>query len=236
MFSKALFRVTTSSKKPASIGSYGLAAAKQYHVQHPDQPMAVLESAATIGGVWAEHRLYPSLKTNNLLGTYEYPDFPMDTATFGVSPGKHIPGPVVHAYLKVYAQRFSIYDLIRFRTKVVSAEHQPEGGWILSLVSGSDNREPESEEKEQPQTRLFTKRLIVATGLVSQPFMPHIEGQETFGAPLFHAKDFLLHANTADPAQTGRVTVFGGTKFAWDAVYAYGTRGVKVDWVIRGLS
>jgi hypothetical protein len=30
------------------------------------------------------------------------------------------------------------------------------------------------------------------------------------------------------------VTVFGGTKLAWDAIYNYATNGIQVDWVIRG--
>jgi len=193
--------------------------------------MAVLDSASSIGGVWAEHRLYPGLKSNNLLGAYEYPDFPMDTPTFGVKPGEHIPGHVVHAYHEAYAKHFGFFDLCRFKTKVVSAEHKPEGGWILTLVTGFDDQEP---ERELPLSRLSTRRLIVASGLTSEPFMPHIKGQESFGAPLFHAKEFLQHADTVDPAKSKRVTILGGTKFAWDAAYAYGTKGVQVDWVIRG--
>ncbi|OCL02531.1 hypothetical protein AOQ84DRAFT_268633, partial [Glonium stellatum] len=80
-------------------GWYGLAAAKTYVELHPTEDVVVLESASTVGGVWAQHRLYPGLRSNNMLGTYEYPDFPMDSATFGVQPGEHIPGPVVHQYL-----------------------------------------------------------------------------------------------------------------------------------------
>jgi cation diffusion facilitator CzcD-associated flavoprotein CzcO len=68
--------------------------------------------------------------------------------------------------------------------------------------------------------------------MTSQPFLPHFEGQEHFGAPIFHIRDFPKEANTLDTAKT--VTVLGGTKSAWDAVYAYGIKGIKVNWVIRG--
>lgn len=182
----------------------------------------MLDSSATIGGTWAEHRLYPGLKSNNMLGTYEYPDFPMDTETFGVQPGQHIPGTVIHKYLTAYAQKFDIFDKIRFNHKVEAAEHQEGGGWVLTakdVNTGAD-------------VKLFAKKLVVATGLTSEAFLPHFEGQEQFGAPVFHGKDFLQHADTLKTAHS--VTVFGGTKTAWDLVYQYATKGIEVNWVIRG--
>jgi hypothetical protein len=171
------------------------------------------------------------LKSNNLIGTYEYPDFPLDGEKYGVKQRQHLPGSVIHAYHEEYAKHFGIFDLIRFKTRVVSAEHQPNGGWELSICKDFDVH---NAEKSLPVVKLFTRRLIVATGLTSDPFLPHFEGQETYGAPLFHARDFLKHKDTVDPTKVQRVTVFGGSKSAWDAVYAYGTKGVPVDWVIRG--
>ncbi len=205
-------------------GVFGLAVAKTFHQLHPDKSLALLDSGSTLGGVWAKDRLYPGLKTNNMLGTYEYPDFPMDSETFGVKQGEHMTGEVMYRYLTKYAEKFDIIDKIRYRTAVSTAEHQEgaEGGWILTAQIG-----------EECSHRIFARKLVVATGLTSEPFLPHIDGQEEFGAPMFHGKDFIKHAATLDTAK--RVTVFGGTKSAWDAVYAYATRGVKVDWVIRGM-
>ncbi len=80
-----------------------------------------MEASSTPGGVWAKHRLYPGLKSNNMLGTYEYPDFPLDSETFGVKPGEHIPGTVLHEYLTKYAEKFGILDKIRCNSKVVTA-------------------------------------------------------------------------------------------------------------------
>ncbi|KAK0620523.1 hypothetical protein B0T14DRAFT_432051 [Immersiella caudata] len=202
-------------------GIAGLSAAKGYHQLNPDKSLVVLDGSSSLGGVWAEERLYPGLRTNNMLGTYEYPDFPMDTETFGIKPGEFIPGTVMHKYLTKYAEKFDILDKIRYRSKVLTAEHQDgsDGGWILTVQSGSS------------ETRLAARKLIMATGFTSDPFLPHFEGQEEFGMPLFHGKRFLQHADTLDSAKT--VTVFGGTKSAWDAVYAYGIKGIKVNWVIR---
>ncbi|KAK4183473.1 hypothetical protein QBC35DRAFT_97983 [Podospora australis] len=203
-------------------GIAGLAAAKTYHQLNPEKTLAILEAAADLGGVWTKGRLYPGLKSNNMLGTYEYPDFPMDTETFGVKSGEHIPGIVMYQYLAKYAEKFDIADKIRYQHKVLTAEHQDSsssGGWILTVVNNGKEKS------------LRSSRLILATGLTSEPFLPDFRGQESFGAPLFQTASFQKHACTLDTAKS--VTVFGGTKSAWDAVYAYATRGIKVDWVIR---
>ncbi|KAK8003216.1 hypothetical protein PG989_002935 [Apiospora arundinis] len=202
-------------------GWYGLAAAKQYHCTNPDASLVIFDSQSSLGGTWADERLYPGLKTNNLLGTFEYPDFPMDTATFGVETDHHIPGMVVNKYLKAYAEEFGIADRIRLETKVRSAEHHDEiGGWTLSVEDANGNK-----------TKVSARKLIIASGLTSEPFLPHFEGQETYGGSIFHSKHFKQNSETLHTAKNA--TIFGGTKFAWDAVYAYATAGVAVDWVIR---
>ena len=47
----------------------------------------------SIGGVWAKERIYPGLRSNNLLGTFELPSYPVHKE-LGVKPGEHIPGEV----------------------------------------------------------------------------------------------------------------------------------------------
>ncbi|KAK4176132.1 hypothetical protein QBC36DRAFT_188164 [Triangularia setosa] len=202
-------------------GIAGLSSAKIYHQLNNDKTLAILDDKESVGGVWAKSRLYSELRTNNMLGTYQFPDFPMTTEQFGVKPGDHIPGIIVHEYLASYAEKFGIADKIRFHHKVVTAEHRDgsDGGWILTM------------EHDGKPSKILAKKLIVATGVTSEPFLPRIDGQGEFSAPLFHSADFLQHADTLKT--TDRVTVFGGSKSAWDAVYAYGTRGIKVDWVIR---
>lgn len=146
----------------------------------------------------------------------------MDTETFGVHPREHIPGEIVCRYINAYAQKFGIADKVRSGHKVVTAEHQEtvEGGWVLTV-----------RDKNQEEKKVFARRLIIATGLTSEPWLPHFEGQESFGGKIFHGKHFQQNADTLETAKT--VTIFGATKFAWDAVYAYGTAGVKVNWIVR---
>jgi cation diffusion facilitator CzcD-associated flavoprotein CzcO len=161
-----------------------------------------------------------------MLGTYEFSDFPMDPEIYDLKPGQHIPGPTMHKYLTNYAERFDLVKRIRFETKVESAEHKEGGGWLLRLTAGF------KDENALGGDEIYTKKLVLATGLTSDPFLPKIAGSEIFDAPLFHSKEFLDYEDTLQTAKT--VTVFGGTKSAWDAVYAYASKGVKVDWVIRG--
>ncbi|EPS36892.1 hypothetical protein H072_9554 [Dactylellina haptotyla CBS 200.50] len=208
-------------------GWYGLCAAKTYLQVHPETNLVVLEEAATAGGVWAKHRLYPGLKSNNQyglydpnLGTYEYPDFPMKP--FGVEPATHIPGEVVHEYLVAYATKFNVFDKIRFNSRLGSAEYKEDDNqWLLTI--GSEGGAPKT---------LLTDKLIMATGITSEPFLPTFKGSETFGAPLFHAKDLLQHSEEL-LKNAKNVTVFGGSKSAWDAVYLFASKGIKVNWVVR---
>lgn len=214
------------------LGWSGLAAAKHYKDHHPSHVLAILDYASSIGGVWAKHRHYPGLKSNNLLGTFEYPGFPMDTETFGIPRGQHPTAQAIQAYHTAFAEKNGILEFVRCSTRVVSAEHQGDGGWNLVVCPVADS---DPKTTQGAESKISARRLIVATGLVSEPFMPHIEGQEVFDRPLFHSKDFLKYAgNPIDTGKAKRVTVFGGSKSGWDAVYAYGTAGVKVDWVIRG--
>jgi hypothetical protein len=144
----------------------------------------------------------------------------MDEATFGVKPGEHIPGEIVQRYLEAFAERFGFTDRIRVGHRVESAQHNLDGTWQLKVSHGDE------------LTTIETKKLIVATGITSQAYLPTFEGQDAFGAPIFHCRDMRQYE--PEILKDGeRVTVFGGTKSAWDAAYACATSGMQVDWIIR---
>ncbi|OHE94070.1 hypothetical protein CORC01_10645 [Colletotrichum orchidophilum] len=200
-------------------GWFGLAAAKAYSQLHPTANLAVLEAAESCGGTWSKNRLYPGLKSNNMIGTYEYPDFPMSEAAYGVKPNNHIPGAVLHRYLTDFAKHFGFFERIQFNTAVTLVERNGKTGWRLSVAS------PAGEHIIQ------TEKLILATGLTSTPNLPSYKGSETFSGPLFHAKDFckkapeLIHVKNA--------VVVGGAKSAFDVAYALVQDGAEVDLIIR---
>ena len=204
------------------LGWFGLVAAKTYLDLSPSAKVIILDSSSTIGGVWAEHRVYPGLKSNNLLGTYEYSDFPMDEETFNVQRGQHIPGQAIHDYLQKYAEAFDLFRRIRFNSKVVVAEKHGDEGWLLMI------REEKCNEIDR---KLLARKVIIATGLTSEPFLAQLDGIAKFDAPLFHCKDFAQHTDSLISSKN--VVVYGGGKSGWDMAYTYASAGVKVDWVIR---
>ncbi|KAE8450974.1 hypothetical protein EG329_005414 [Mollisiaceae sp. DMI_Dod_QoI] len=202
-------------------GWHGLSVAKTYLEVHPNARLVIYEAASTIGGVWAKERLYPELRTNNLIGMYEFSDFPMDPKLYGVKSGDHIPGDVVHQYLEDFAKHFGIFKCIKFATRVESAERQEIGGWLLHM-SGLD---------WEIHSKIIASHLVMATGLTSDPALPSFPGRGSFEPPLFHNIEMPNHTTLLDKAT--QVTIYGGTKSSWDMVYLFASKGIKVDWIIK---
>ncbi|KPM42815.1 hypothetical protein AK830_g3724 [Neonectria ditissima] len=203
-------------------GWYGLSAAKTYIELHQDEKFLVLEAENSCGGTWSKDRLYPGLKSNNLWGSYEYADLPMSEDVYGVKPGQHIPGEVLHRYLTDFSKKFGVFERTKFNTKVDSIKSTEADGWELQVT----------ETLGGVQKILQAKKLIVATGLTSQPNMPSYPGQDTFTPLLFHAKDFCTQAHTVDDCK--KTIVVGGGKSAFDCAYAFASKGdAQVDLIIR---
>ncbi|KAK1145866.1 hypothetical protein N8T08_003812 [Aspergillus melleus] len=224
-------------------GWSGLSALKTYHEVHPNARIQLLESASSIGGVWAKHRLYAGLKSNNMRGTYEFSDFPMDEETFGVKDGEHIPGAVVQRYMEAFLERFNLWGMVRLGVKVESVRVDEEengngDGWVLETATVESDTATASpanataEDEVQDKQTIHARKLIVCTGITSQPYLPTYAGQDSYAAPLLHCRDLPLHQDQIFHPNS-RVTVFGGTKSAWDAVYAAASAGARVDWIIR---
>ncbi|KAF7521271.1 hypothetical protein G7054_g12495 [Neopestalotiopsis clavispora] len=205
-------------------GWHGLAMAKTYREIAPNAHMMVLDAGQSLGGTWAKERLYPGLKTNNLLGTYEYSDFPMTPERFDVQHGQHIPGHAVHDYLVQFAEHFSLSSLIQLRTKVESAQLLDDGTWELCVSSTEPNT------SDQYRTIIACK-LVVATGLTSEPYLPKFTGEDQFNRNLFHAKELKNRAQEIESAKS--VAVLGGNKSAWDTCFFAAQAGAHVHMIIR---
>ncbi|KAF4548411.1 Pyridine nucleotide-disulfide oxidoreductase-like protein 8 [Elsinoe fawcettii] len=200
-------------------GWFGLASAKAYLELHPSENILVIESAKSCGGTWGNERLYPGLKSNNIAGSYEYPDFRMSEEVYGVKDGDHIPAATLHRYLTDYAKKFGVFSRTVFETKVNSIEPTSTGGWKVSTTAGGST------------TSFETEKIILATGLTSEPNMLSFPGEKEFGAPFFHAKDFYVQSATLKNSKNA--VILGGAKSALDVAYAYVQEGVTVDLVIR---
>ncbi|KAF3920265.1 hypothetical protein AA313_de0208425 [Arthrobotrys entomopaga] len=204
-------------------GWHGLAAAKIYLDLYPDGDLLVLDANSSIGGVWATDNFYPALRTQNTLGSFEFSWYPLTTAEFGVQAGQHIPGQVVQKYLQRVADKFGIASRLRFRTKVVSATPDANGGWLL--------------ETEGPTGAhsISCAKLILATGVTSAPKILRIPGSEVFKGPLVGYKELSDPEKSifiTDPS-IETVTVIGGSKSGHDAVFWSARAGKKVNWVVQ---
>lgn len=165
-----------------------------------------------------------------MVGSYEYPDFPM-TEDYGVKPGAHIPGAVLHRYLTDFARQHGVLERVQFHSKVENVEALRSStkditSWRLTVAVGS----PDDAATTRSRT-ITTTKLILATGLTSTPNMPAYRGAEAFARPLFHAKDFCRRASELKEAKTA--VVVGGAKSAYDVAYALVQQGATVDLVIR---
>lgn len=200
--------------------------AKTYLEAHPanERPRVVLmDTGSTVGGTWAEERLYPGLKTNNVVGSYEFSDYPLSLDEYGLRPGQHIPGHIVHRYLRDFADHFSISPLIRFHTKVRAADLQDGGTWLVGY-----SQEGSAGAREG---RVTARRIAVATGLTSEPHVPVFSGQEKFQGNMFHSR--ALRARTKVLTSSRSVVVVGGNKSAWDVCYTAARSGARVHMLVR---
>lgn len=199
--------------------------AKTYHEAYPEKTIRVFDSASSVGGVWAAERLYPGLKTNNVVGSYEFSDFPMIPARYGFKDGQHIPGMAVHRYLCDAVEHFDISRYLRFEIKVDSASRNDDRSWMITyfpLAPGSSSVNPQ---------RVIAEKLVVATGLTSEPFLPYIKGQEQFKGLILHSRRLKDSATRLATAEN--VVVIGGNKSAWDVCYSVAQSGRTAHMVLR---
>lgn len=133
-----------------------------------------------------------------------------------------IPAHNVHEYLSDYADRFGLNERIRLDTRVVNcSKRQGENGpWTVRLDTDEE---------------LTCDKVIVASGVASEPYMPSIPSSG-FEGPVIHSKDLARSFSQFTAQGEGtmrRIVVYGGCKSAIDAVIVGLEAGKQVDWVIR---
>jgi cation diffusion facilitator CzcD-associated flavoprotein CzcO len=146
----------------------------------------------------------------------------MSTKGFDLA-NDHIPGRHVHDYLHKYAKEFDLYKHIRLNCTVSSAVDKENAGWHVDVEQDL--------ELEKVRYHIKARKLIMATGLTSEPFLPEMEGKHTFEAPIYHTSELAKAEKGLGPFK--KVVLLSGAKFSWDIASAYASAGVQVDWVIR---
>ncbi|MBO0767429.1 MAG: NAD(P)/FAD-dependent oxidoreductase [Solirubrobacterales bacterium] len=150
-------------------GFGGLGAAIQLRRQGIDD-FLILEREDDLGGTWHVNR-YPGLAVDIASVTYSFSFEPNPYWSRVFAPGEEI-----KAYARDIADKYGLYERMRFATTVESASWDQEHGlWELTLASA-------------PAIR--TRYLITATGFLSQAKSPDIPGIDSFAGDVVHSADW----------------------------------------------
>ncbi len=181
--------------------------------------VVVFEKAPDVGGVWSATRRYPGLRTQNNKGTYYLSDFPMPDS-YPEWPS----GEQVQQYLAAYARHFDLNRRIRLNTEVLSAELDPDQGWVLTVREAGSDR----------TSQYLADQLVVANGIFSEPFIPPYSGVDAFkaaGGRLCATSEF----HDLDEARGKHVLVVGYGKSSCDVAAAVGEVAASTKVIAREL-
>ncbi|KAF2211126.1 hypothetical protein CERZMDRAFT_44025 [Cercospora zeae-maydis SCOH1-5] len=204
-------------------GMSALVAAKGYLECAPQTNLVIFDDKKTVGGVWSKDNIYPGLQTNNYRGTLEYPDYPFGDDR-GVPHLQSLPGEAMHQYFSDFAAEYDLLRRVRHEIRVLEAEKidkKLNSGWRL-LINTTEGR-----------STITTDKLIVGTGLHNTPLPVQVQGKESFNAPVIHSGQLGNEGvAVATNEKIRRVTVYGGSKYAFDSVHKFAAAGKEIDWII----
>jgi dimethylaniline monooxygenase (N-oxide forming) len=150
----------------------------------------VFEQASTHGGIWRSQGgfTWNSMRTNLSYLNNMFSDFPWATDTEDFPPQQ-----AMYEYLEKYIAHFNLNPYLRFNTRVVNVKND-EDTWQIEW----SNKDTNGTEKFE--------YVIIATGILTTPYIPSIKGLEEFKGVILHSKDY----KTPDDFKDKRVIVVGG--------------------------
>ena len=128
----------------------------------------VYERGEGVGGTWYWNR-YPGARCDAESLAYSYSFSPELEQEWEWSE-RYAPQPEILRYAEHVAERFDLSRDIRFGRSVASARFSDDGEWHLTTEQGDRARAPVC---------------IMATGCLSEPQIPAIEGVEDFAGPRY---------------------------------------------------
>ena len=169
-------------------GPSGLVAAKSA-LECGLEPI-VLEKDNVIGGAWKPYKglMWNSMITNSSRYTTMFSDFPWQPGTADFPNQRD-----VHNYLVAYADKFGITKNIHLESEVLHVKRAQKKWQVTWKEAG----------KKKQQKFDF---VIVATGMFSKPYMPHLKGMEEFKGKIIHSKDY----KSPEAFEHKRVVIVGG--------------------------
>ena len=164
----------------------------------------ILESAERVGGTWRDN-VYPGCAC----------DIPSNLYSFSFAPNpwwtrRYPAQPEIDAYLEDVVDRFGLGDHLRFAAEVTEMRWDDETeAWIVSTADGRRRR---------------CGFVISATGPLSRPSFPQVEGLDSFGGVAFHSARWRRDVSLDDV----RVGVIGTGASAVQLVPEIARQGAEV--------
>jgi putative flavoprotein involved in K+ transport len=186
-------------------GPAGLAASRELTragVEH-----RVLEGGEQVGQTWA--RLYDSLVLHTGRHLSALPGLPLSS-----SLPMFVPRREFLDYLNRYAATFSLP--IETGAEVASAVRD-DGRWCVRLRSGP---------------AVYTRHLIVATGIVANPHTPAISGRDRFGGRIIHSVEYR-RPDAPELMKGKRILVVGAGNSAGEISVELARAGAEVSLAVR---
>ncbi|KAI4263607.1 MAG: hypothetical protein L6R42_001251 [Xanthoria sp. 1 TBL-2021] len=131
----------------------------------------------------------------------------------GLTRDRCISGNTIHGYLNDFAKEHDLVRRTRVSTTVTNIEKADSGVWRLDIKNANG---------------IKTKKLIVASGVPSDPYTPSWP-KEDFNKPNINSAHVGTSLKTLQSPATDRVVVFGAAKSAYDTVFVLLKAGKKVD-------
>ncbi|MCW2801427.1 MAG: monooxygenase [Aeromicrobium sp.] len=128
--------------------------------------LVILERESDLGGTWHVNH-YPGLAVDIPSSTYSYSFEPNPYWSRLYAPGAELKQYAVHV-----ATKYDVKKFMRFDTVVEGAVWDEDSEhWTVNIAGGE---------------RLHARMLLTATGFLSQPAMPDIQGIESFAGTILH--------------------------------------------------
>jgi len=130
----------------------------------------VFEAGDDVGGTWYWNR-YPGARCDVESMEYSY-QFDPDLQQEWEWSERYAPQPEILEYARHVADRFGLREDIQFETRVEALDYDEESAtWLVSTADGSQCR---------------CNFVVAATGCLSVPNVPQINGMDTFAGEIYH--------------------------------------------------
>ncbi|KAL8530815.1 hypothetical protein ACS0TY_007739 [Phlomoides rotata] len=191
-------------------GTSGLATAA--YLRHLSIPYTLLEREDCFSPLWQKYA-YDRVHLHLAKQLYELPLMPMPS-TFPKYPSRQ---HFVH-YLNDYVSRFEITPTYR-RSVEMAAFDESTGKWKITA------RNLRSDELEE----YCSKFLVVATGETCDPYVPAVEGMESFNGEILHSTRY----KNGEKFDRKKVLVVGSGNSGMEIALDLANYGAKTSIVVR---